>query len=198
MCACNKRTLATRWFWLIINAKLLANWQTDKLTKWMRQTERYNKLTITFVCTVRGCVCWCVCATGILSACVWVCVCAACLLCCGIQPGGHTRVQANVLCGFIIAIEMKNKYFNYRANTHTQSSERNKRGGRGEKKECGGGGWGCPNRQHDKYKNSINMLKVNWYLHSLNSHYSPHYIIMLSPPHPALLLPCTGNHRANE
>lgn len=61
----------------------------------------------------------------------------ACLLCCGIQPGGHTRVQANVLCGFIIAIEMKNKYFNYRANTHRAEKETSRvgRGGRA-KGEC--------------------------------------------------------------
>lgn len=93
-----------------------------------------------------------------MHVCVCVCVCVlACLWCCGIQPGGHSLVQANVLCGFIIAIEMKNKYFNYRANT--QSRERNKECGKGRGRESVGKG--CPNRQHDKYKNSINMLKVN-------------------------------------
>jgi len=41
-----------------------------------------------------------------------VCVFSVLAIC---LPG--EREFSNVLCGFIIAIEMKNKYFNYRANT---------------------------------------------------------------------------------
>lgn len=143
---CNKGTLATRWFWLIIKAKLSANWQTDKLTSVFanecgRQKDTTNwQLPLCAQCA-DVCVGVSVGANGILSACVCVCECVlACLWCCGIQPGGHTLVQANVLCGFIIAIEMKNKYFNYRANT--QSRERNKECGRGVRGKDRGRGRG--------------------------------------------------------